>query len=91
MAFKKVASSGSECRTAGTLFGVSHKTTVYLPDDMKLALERKAQRRGCSEAQVVREALATAVGRPRPKGGLFESGESLSSRVDELLVGFGER
>jgi predicted transcriptional regulator len=72
------------------MYGMSHKTTVYLPDDMKLALEREAQRRGCSEAQIIREALANAVRRPRPNAGLFE-GESLSDRVDELLVGFGQR
>jgi predicted transcriptional regulator len=72
------------------MYGMSHKTTVYLPDDMKLALEREAQRRGCSEAHVIREAVAKAVQRPRPNAGLFE-GESLSDQVDELLTGFGER
>ncbi len=69
---------------------MSQKTTVYLPDEMKLALEREALRRGCSEAQVIRDAVAVAVSRPRPTAGLFE-GESLSGRVDELLAGFGER
>jgi predicted transcriptional regulator len=72
------------------MYGMSHKTTVYLPDDMKLALEREAARRGCSEAQVIRDALAEAVSRPRPTAGLFH-GESLSGRVDELLIGFGAR
>lgn len=72
------------------MYGMSQKTTVYLPDEMKLALEREALRRGCSEAQVIREAVAVAVRRPRPTAGLFEA-ESLSGRVDELLAGFGER
>ena len=76
--------------TAGTVFGMTRKITVYLPDEMKLALEREALRRGCSEAQVIREAVAKAVSRPLPAAGIFE-GESLSGRVDELLAGFGDR
>jgi Ribbon-helix-helix protein, copG family len=72
------------------MYGMSHKTTVYLPDDLKLALEREALRRGCSEAEVIRDALGSVVNRPRPNAGLF-SGESLSDRVDELLSDFGQR
>ena len=72
------------------MFGMTRKTTVHLPDEMKLALEREALRRGCSEAQVIRDALAKAVTRPRPAAGIFE-GESLSERVDELLARFGSR
>jgi Ribbon-helix-helix protein, copG family len=71
-------------------YGMTQKTTVYLPDEMKLALEREALRRGCSEAQVIRDAVAKAVSRPRPVAGIFD-GESLSERVDELLVGLGDR
>ena len=70
--------------------GMSHKTTVYFPDDLKRALAREAARRGCSEAQVIREAVAQSISRPRPTSGLFD-GESLSGRVDELLRGFGDR
>jgi hypothetical protein len=76
--------------TAGTVYGMTHKTTVYFPEEMKRALEREAKRRDCSEAQVIRDAVAAAVSRPRPTAGLFE-GESLSDHVDQLLVGFGER
>ena len=72
------------------MYGMSHKTTVYFPDDLKRALEREAARRGCSEAQVIREAVKMSVSRPRPTTGLFD-GESLSDRVDELLSGFGDR
>lgn len=72
------------------MYGMTQKTTVYLPDEMKLALEREALRRGCSEAQVIREAVAKAVNRPRPSAGIL-NGESLSENVDELLVGFGDR
>lgn len=76
--------------TAGTMCGMSRKTTIYLPDDLKAAVEREARRRGCSEAQVVRDAVTAAVTRPRPTAGLLDT-EPLAARVDELLVGFGER
>ena len=33
------------------------KTTLYLPDDMLLALKETATLRGCSEASIVRSAL----------------------------------
>jgi hypothetical protein len=71
------------------------KTTVYLPDDLKLAVARLAATSGKSEAELIRQAigaLVSAADRPRPQGGLFASGDStLSERVDEALAGFGER
>ena len=69
---------------------MTHKTTIYLPDDLKSAIEREARRRGCSEAQVIRDAVTEAVSRPRPRAGLIDA-EPLAERVDELLAGFGER
>lgn len=66
------------------------KTTVYLPDDLKSAIEREARRRGCSEATVIREAVASALDRPRPRVGLLDA-EPIAESVDELLAGFGER
>jgi predicted transcriptional regulator len=69
---------------------MTRRTTVYLSDEMKLALEREAFRRGCSEAQVIRDAVAKAVSRPRPAAAIFK-GYSLSEQVDELLAGFGGR
>jgi Arc/MetJ-type ribon-helix-helix transcriptional regulator len=36
------------------------RTTVYLPDDLKAALERTAAAEGKSEAEVVRAALSAA-------------------------------
>lgn len=66
------------------------RTTVYLPEDLKAAVEREAARRGVSEAQVIREALAKAVARPRPNAGFLDA-EPVAERVDELLTGFGER
>jgi len=71
------------------------KTTVYLPDDLKRSLRRLALSSGRSEAAIIREAIAVQVSvleQPRPRGGLFASGEpTLSEQVDEALDGFGER
>jgi len=69
---------------------MSQKTTIYLPDELKAAVEREARRRAVSEAQVIRDAISAAVERPRPRGG-FLTGEPMADRVDELLVGFGDR
>jgi len=66
------------------------KTTVYLPDHLKAGVEREARRRSTSEAEVIRDAIASAVQRPRPRAGLFDA-EPFAERVDELLDGFGER
>ena len=69
---------------------MTQKTTIYLPDPLKAAVEREARRRGSSEAQVIRDAIAALVARPMPTVGLVE-GEPLAERADELLAGFGER
>ena len=74
----------------GTMYGMSKKTTVYLSDELKAALEREAKRTGESEAEVIRRAIKTAVSRPRPRAGIISSGELMADRVDELLEGFGE-
>ncbi|MFM8773174.1 MAG: CopG family transcriptional regulator [Actinomycetota bacterium] len=65
------------------------KTTVYLPDDLKRALEVEAAASGRSEAEIIREAIAARVGSARPAAGFLE-GEPMADRVDELLAGFGE-
>lgn len=69
---------------------MTHKTTVYLPDDLKEAIEREARLRNCSEAQVIRDAISAAVSRPRPTAGLIDA-TPFADRVDGLLAGFGER
>jgi hypothetical protein len=71
------------------------RTTIYLPDELKTALERTAAAQGKSEAEIVRSAVASATAEyayPPPKLPLFESGDStLAERVDEELAkGFGE-
>jgi Arc/MetJ-type ribon-helix-helix transcriptional regulator len=71
-----------------------HKTTVYIPEDLKRALGQVAARRGISEAELIREALRalTAEARPpKPRLPLFKSGKpQLAEEVDEALAGFGE-
>jgi metal-responsive CopG/Arc/MetJ family transcriptional regulator len=70
------------------------KTTVYLPDDLKAALERAAAETGKSEAELIREGVRQLVEQrapPPPRTGTFHSGiPNLASRVDEFLAkGFG--
>ena len=70
------------------------RTTVYLPENLKAALERVARSAGRSEAQLIREGVRDVVVRYSSRGPripLFQSGDrTLSERVDELLEGFGE-
>lgn len=72
------------------MYGMMRKTTVYLPDELKAAVERMARRRGTSEAEVIRSAIADAVATPRPSSG-FLDGEPFAEHADELLAGFGDR
>ena len=69
------------------------KTTLYLPDGLKTAIKRAAAQRGVSEAEVIRQSIRETVGsvRPRPRGGLFSSGQPIAREADQLLGGFGER
>lgn len=69
---------------------MSVKTTIYLPEDLKKAVENEARRLGQSEAEVIRHAISKAVARPRPRGGLYQ-GEPIAANADDLLTGFGER
>lgn len=79
--------------TYGSVYGME-KTTVYLPTELKLALERVAKLEGRSEADLIREGIAAVTQRHvvrEPTLPLFrsETGD-LASRVDELMKGFGE-
>ena len=69
------------------------RTTVYLPDELKAALEQIAATTGQSEAELIREAIASlteATATVRPRLPLFASGDPIADRVDELLgQGFG--
>lgn len=71
------------------------RTTIYLPDELKAALQRTAAASGTSEAEIVRGAVAAATAEhayPPPRLPLFASGDpTLAERVDEFLAaGFGE-
>jgi len=69
------------------------RTTVYLPDDLKLRLARTARDLQRSEADVIREAIErfTAAER-RPRLPLFASSQpDLAESVDDARAGFGER
>jgi Arc/MetJ-type ribon-helix-helix transcriptional regulator len=72
------------------------KTTVYLPERLKQALERTARRRHVSAAELLREAVARIADddeAPSPKLPLFRArGRSIAAGVDrELAKGFGRR
>jgi len=77
----------------GMMYGM-RRTTLYLPDELKAALERTAAANGTSEAEVVRSALLAATidqAPPKPQIPLFDSGDAtLAERLDEeLAAGFG--
>ena len=70
------------------------RTTVYLTERQKRALERSAKAEGRSEAELIREGVDLVTSRLQAAEArlpLFESGQpDLASRVDEGLAGFGE-
>jgi hypothetical protein len=80
--------------TYGRVCGME-KTTLYVPKELKSAVERAAAERGCSEAELVREALrafTSKVEPPAPRLPLFASGKpGLARRAQAELKGFGER
>jgi predicted transcriptional regulator len=79
----------------GMMYGVK-RTTIYLPDEMKTAIEREAARRGVTEAEVIRGAVEKELeDRPKLRRRIFPIfseglGEDIAGRVDELLEGMGE-
>jgi hypothetical protein len=56
------------------------KTTVCLPDELKDALKRLAEQRQCSEADLLREAVARLTG----------GAEAPAPRLRGLVIGGGE-
>ena len=71
------------------------RTTVYLTQQQKRALEGTARAEGRSEAELIREGIDVVTNRHRvaePVLPLFESGlPSLAEHLDEELAGFGEQ
>jgi hypothetical protein len=68
------------------------KTTVRLSPEVKAALTALARQRQVSEARIIRDAIAAAVGvhHPRPTGALY-SAPPFAENADQLLAGFGQR
>ena len=68
------------------------RTTLMLPDDLALAIEREARRRSCSVAKVTREALQERFGsapegsRPVPFADLGRSDHRHTARDMENLL-----
>ena len=80
--------------TYGKTYGM-HKTTVYLPEDVRAQLSQAADRLGQTEAELIRDALRShlaALGGPAPRLPLFRSNQPcLADDVEGALAGFGER
>lgn len=74
---------------------VCGRPTVYLPPELKRALERIARLEGRSEAELIRKAIRRAIEkrmRPEPRIPLVERGlgdPDVARRVDDHLAGFG--
>ena len=71
------------------------KTTLYLPDDLKELIEEAATHTKRSEADVIREAIASGVRRlpplPRvPLPGVRLGDPTIAERVADLMDGFGQ-
>jgi predicted transcriptional regulator len=68
-----------------------HKTTIYLPDELKESLSNLARATGSSEAEIIREAIRARVRPPRPRAAIFASTVLTAADCDQALAGFGER
>lgn len=73
------------------------KTTIYLPDELKKKVEAMAKREKKSEADIIRDAISTAVEakpvypKPRlPLPGMKLGDRTIAERAGDLLDGFGE-
>jgi hypothetical protein len=69
------------------------KTTLYLAEDLKVAVKRAAAERRASEAGIICESIRVPVGGVRrgPRGGLCSSGQPLAPSGEEMFTGLGER
>lgn len=86
--------TSARCRNVWYIYGMQ-KTTVYLSRELKQLLARIARQRRCSEAELLREAvarLADEFDAPAPKLPLFRSsGPSIAESVDDALEGLGRQ
>lgn len=70
------------------------RTTVRLPEALKAELKRMAAETGKSEANIIREGIRLAVAQRQltPTIPIFISADPhFAERVEERLVGYGER
>jgi hypothetical protein len=72
------------------------KTSIYIEDDVHVALSRRAAEEGTTKAELIRRALREAAGsslgaKPRARG-VFAGPADLAAKADEHLAetGFGE-
>ena len=77
----------------GIMYGV-RRTTIYLPDEMKAAIEREAARRGVTEAEVIRGAVEKELAVESVRREIWAVvpegiDEELAGRVDEILEELG--
>ena len=91
MALAQEASAGA---TYGIIYGVK-RTTIYLPEEMKTAIEWEAARRGVTEAEVIRDAVRNHLSEavtPMHDLPVFAEGfgVEIATRVDELLEGMAD-
>jgi Arc/MetJ family transcription regulator len=76
--------------------GRMKKTSIYIDDDVDVALARRAAAEGTTKAELIRQALrdaARASHRVKPRArGVFSGPADLASNADEHLAasGFGE-
>ncbi len=97
MELEKGPMDGEDARsTVVDMYGM-RKTTVYLPDDLKASLKRLAESEQRSEAEIMREAVRSAVsdrGCPSPRIPLTLMGlgdPTIAEQTDEMFEGFGGR
>ena len=73
---------------------VVKRTTIYLPEQLKAALEQMAAEERRTEADLIREGLERLLESryPRPRIPLFESSlpPDAAEHFDDYLQGFGE-
>ncbi len=70
-----------------------HRTTVYLPEEMKARLSAEATRRGVTEAEIIRRAVDKELTRRMTGAGIITEPlpEGVSGRnLHEHMEGFGE-
>jgi len=65
------------------------KTTIYVPEELAISVTAAAKRTGCSEASLIREAIATYVAtieRPRPKTiGIVSDGSIQADEIEDWI------